>query len=139
MKAIKISTTGATEYIEITDANALKTLQGAVGGYVHLLRTVLDVQLVINDDGKAVGLPRNPHADALLHELGVQMHGDFIVGDVVVASMTPVGGWGRIPESVLAELAKLELLPAEQAEPDERPDWGDVSRWADDQRARGLL
>jgi hypothetical protein len=139
MKAIKISTTGVTEYIEITDADALKTLQGAVGGYIQLLPIVLDVQLVLNEDGKIMGQPRNPRADALLHELGMQMRGDFIVGDVVVASMTPVGGWGRIPESVLAVLAKLELMPTEQTEPAERPDWGDVSRWADDQRERGLL
>jgi hypothetical protein len=138
MKAIKISTAGVTEYIEITDADALKTLQGAVGGYVQLLPIVLDAQLVLNDDGKVMGLPRNPHADALLYELGVQMRGDFIVGDVVLASMTPVGGWGRIPEPVLAEVAKLGLLPVEPAA-DERPEWGDVSRWADDQRERGLL
>ena len=66
---------------------SLESLQGLVGGYVQALpfgRYPNDKLLIINEDGKSLGLPVNPRATELAQkECGIAL-GDFIVGNAIV-------------------------------------------------------
>jgi hypothetical protein len=81
----------------------LEELQTAVGGYIEAIRmppmfwlTDLwrgpkeQVWLVMNEDGKRLGLPENPIGTELLRMAG-GMEDDVVVGVVVVATHTEMG------------------------------------------------
>jgi len=59
----------------------LEELQGAVGGYIELLRLEGDRFLVLNEDGRAFGLEVNATASLLARRVGVA---GPIVGTAVV-------------------------------------------------------
>jgi hypothetical protein len=60
---------------------SLKELQKAVGGYIEMVHTWDNRWLIVNEEGKLMGLPVNEEATRL-YEYGDH---DVIVGDVVVA------------------------------------------------------
>jgi hypothetical protein len=79
-----ITTEGTARTIPLpTETRMLKTLQGAVGGLIDVITfPSLNLALVINDEGKLIGLPVNPTATAMYCIYrGVV---DDVAGDVVV-------------------------------------------------------
>jgi hypothetical protein len=70
---------------------SLKELQAFVGGSIEVVRTVERAWwLVLNEDGKALDLPRNARATVLYHEAG-GLPSDVVVGDVVLANSVEMG------------------------------------------------
>lgn len=61
---------------------SLEELQEIVGGYIEVLPLNDDEIMVLNEEGKILGLDLNDNATALISEAG--MWDDFIVGDVLV-------------------------------------------------------
>lgn len=68
---------------------SLAELQTFVGGYIEMLILPNRSWLILNEEGKLKGLPRNERATVLGHACGIA-DDDFIVGDVLVASATEV-------------------------------------------------
>ena len=115
MKATKISTGGVIEDIELEDGNTLADLQKHVGGYIEIISIGATTDLVINEEGKVYGLDRNPTADALLQQLGVELlPGDFIVGNVVVIGTNSEGETDGIPAESRGILEALRVEGADQ-------------------------
>lgn len=61
---------------------SLEELQAIVGGYIEVLPLNEDEIMVLNEEGKILGLDLNDNATELISEAG--MWDDFIVGDVLV-------------------------------------------------------
>jgi hypothetical protein len=59
----------------------LKEMQEVVGGYIEFLYLKDNLVMVVNEEGKMVGLPYNVNATQLVQENNIQ---DIIVGDVLV-------------------------------------------------------
>ena len=74
-------TTIAVEPKNGTDYS-LEELQEIVGGYIEVLPLNDDEIMVLNEEGKILGLDLNDNATELISEAG--MWDDFIVGDVLV-------------------------------------------------------
>ena len=82
---IKISTSGEVSNISVTWVNdLLPHLQAQVGGYIE---NVGDGELVmiLNEEGKLEGLPRNEKATALAKAKHMIKDTDYIAGDVLIA------------------------------------------------------
>lgn len=60
---------------------SLEELQGVVDGYVELIGLSDDRLMVVNEEGKLIGLPINGNATVLARLEG---YDDIIVGDVLV-------------------------------------------------------
>lgn len=71
----------ATEPKNGTDYS-LEELQSIVGGFIEVLYLNDDEIMVLNEEGKILGLDLNDNATELISEAG--MWDDFIVGDVLV-------------------------------------------------------
>ena len=67
----------------VTDLS-LENLQKLVDGYIEIVPTIDGRLLVLNEEGKIIGLPKNPKATKLTN--GIINQGDYIVGDVVVGT-----------------------------------------------------
>ncbi len=63
---------GHVEYI----ANELKELQQTVGGYIETISLLSNMVLIVNEEGKLMGLPYN-----------FGTHDDILVGTVIVAGV----------------------------------------------------
>jgi len=61
-------------------SNSLKNLQKTVDGRIEVVRISSEVALIINEDGKIFGLPKN-------FQLGKWPHCDTIVGTVAVVGV----------------------------------------------------
>jgi hypothetical protein len=83
LKGILIKTTGEMETIEYEDT--LETLQGFVGGYIDYVTIGDGVDMIINDEGKIMGLEPNWVATFLWGQP------DMIVGDVLVVGIGDEG------------------------------------------------
>lgn len=68
----------------LTAEETLEDIQRIVGGYVEALSLADDLTGWINDDGKAMGLPRNARATGFYEALGVGVPGDFIAGPMLL-------------------------------------------------------
>ena len=91
--AIKITTTGEMSELDITnDDTALATLQGAVGGWIQAIDLSDTMSLIMNEEGKLVGLPHNPYAQRFWDE-AFGAYTDFIVGDVVITGTPDSEGY----------------------------------------------
>lgn len=64
---------------------SLKEMQNAVGGLIEIIELDDSKSLVLNEEGKILGLPYNRQADKLFHQYFPNTF-DFIVGDVLVCS-----------------------------------------------------
>lgn len=74
---------------EVAPANGtdfqLEELSKFVGGYIEVLHPTSPKEgavMVINEEGKLLGLPKNPVATQLWHDRALL--GDYIVGDVLL-------------------------------------------------------
>lgn len=70
-------------------AFTLDELQGFVGGYIELVNLV-DSYLVMNEDGRLNGLPKNERATAIAMNVGVISMFDYICGDVLICSINQI-------------------------------------------------
>ena len=75
---------------------SLEVLQAIVGGYIDLVKIGshegYSIDLVINDEGKVHGLPKNSRATVLAAETGAIRLGDFIAGPAAVVLSDPSTG-----------------------------------------------
>lgn len=72
--AILITTEG--EVVDNYDASDLNKLQSAVGGYVEIVRTRLDMTFVVNEEGMLLGLKPNYLASSMA---GMVMLGNVLL------------------------------------------------------------
>lgn len=81
MRLIKAD--GTTEELQLSPelTPRLKQIQALIGGYMESVMLPDGRILLCHEDGKLQKLPRNETATAL-----AQLPGDYIVGDVVVAT-----------------------------------------------------
>ena len=71
----------------------LEELQGYVGGYIEALRVSGNHWLIINEDGKGLGLPVNDGANLYLVAAGRRLHvNDYIVGPAVICTTEEADG-----------------------------------------------
>ena len=61
----------------------LKEMQEVVGGYIEFLYLKNNLVMIVNEEGKMIGLPYNPKATLLVQENNIN---DIIVGDVLVVN-----------------------------------------------------
>lgn len=82
--AYKLKVDGTTE--QLPDCE-LETLQEAVGGYIEAVFLGGDDVMIVNEEGKIIGLPVNNHATTLAWERlsKYRLYTEYIVGDVVIA------------------------------------------------------
>lgn len=62
----------------------LEELQGAVEGYIEIITLPTNLLMVLNEEGKLKGLPRNEMATLLVRVTQAVSAGDFVVGDVLI-------------------------------------------------------
>ena len=90
--ATLLSADGSTRTVTPATGKAftLIELQTIVGGYIETVGMRDGRVLVLNEDGKNLGLPNNPLATRVLHDAG-GAPGDHIVGEAVVATRQELG------------------------------------------------
>lgn len=89
MKALRISTIGDIEIIDIEDK--LEVLQDLVGGYIEFVDISQDgVEMIINEEGKIFNLDYNLKA-TLLYKATHYYTDDYIVGDVIIVKTNNQG------------------------------------------------
>lgn len=91
--AIIIKTTGET--IEVKPKNGtdfqLKELQEVVGGYIQILHIYRTGELmVVNDEGRLEGLPRNGKATTYAKQYNAIFPNDYIAGNVLVCDQEQI-------------------------------------------------
>jgi len=96
----KVNTTAA-EFKIITDKKDepdLKAAQDFVGGYVEGITFPNGDYLIINEEGKLIGLPLNPEATALWkatfdNDNYVTGRNDFVVGPAILIKKQALNTW----------------------------------------------
>tara|TARA_R110002167_G_scaffold135451_1_gene321894 strand:+ start:7871 stop:8143 length:273 start_codon:yes stop_codon:yes gene_type:complete len=61
----------------------LDQLQKLVGGYIEVLELKDNTQLIINEEGKMMGLPYNDTATQIMH-YNFGRSADYVVGDAII-------------------------------------------------------
>ena len=103
MKKKNTLSTDANEFVIIDDVKNepdLKAAQDFVGGYVEGITFPNGDYLIINEEGKLMGLPLNPEATALwrthftkeTHAFG---YDDFVVGPAMVIQKNALNTWAN--------------------------------------------
>jgi hypothetical protein len=105
-KALVINTDGTVAVIDPT----LDALQAAVGGWVQAVDLTDTLTLWVNEEGKMVGLPYNPYAQALWNDT-YGRGTDYLVGNAVITGGTDEDGetLGLDDESIAAVKARIGL------------------------------
>ena len=82
--ALLVKVDGTKEELEVPKEDRLNFLQKQVGGYIEILpmRSKRFSNMVINEEGKLINLPKNDTATELMQ--GMLFQGDFIVGDALL-------------------------------------------------------
>lgn len=63
----------------------LEELQAAVGGYIEIIPIDRTTLLIVNEEGRLHGLPRNSQASDLMHQLKFDPTGGLgVLGDAVL-------------------------------------------------------
>ena len=62
---------------------SLREMQEVVGGYIEFLYLKNNLVMIVNEEGKIIGLPFNANASQLLKDNNIN---DVIVGDVLVVN-----------------------------------------------------
>ena len=75
-----IRTNGNVEEFTFKTDNHLKELQDVVGGYIERLKTEGGNIIVINEEGKLLGLPVNDKASELYNNPQDNIVGDVLIG-----------------------------------------------------------
>ena len=103
MKKKNTLSTDANEFVIIDDKKnepTLKAAQDFVGGYVEGITFPNGDYLIINEEGKLMGLPLNPEATTLwrthftkeTHAFG---YDDFVVGPAMVIQKNALNTWAN--------------------------------------------
>lgn len=68
-----LKTDGSTERIYCEPENVLKTLQGAVGGYIEIVTGICppDYLCIVNEDGLRLQLEPNPYAPHIVGDIAL--------------------------------------------------------------------
>ena len=85
---------------DVKDEPGLKSAQEFVGGYVECISFPNGDVLIVNEEGKLMGLPLNPEATALwrthftkeTHAFG---YDDFVVGPAMVIQKDALNSWAN--------------------------------------------
>lgn len=94
----------------------LEALQGAVGGYVDVIRLHDGLDMWINDEGKLNGLEPNHIATELARLHGRLFPGDVVVGPVAfTGGATPSGNTKPLTKDGLADLRKVVQIASRAA------------------------
>lgn len=92
--AIIVKANGHIENVEPKNKRdfSLEELQKIVGGYIEIVPLDNDQIIVLNEEGKLMGLKVNEIATTLYHEVNrfARSRMDFIVGDVLVCNSEQV-------------------------------------------------
>lgn len=62
----------------------LEELKTAVGGWIEVIRYCAGKHMVMAEEGKLMGFPKNFPATKLAHDLGIISEDDVIVGTVLI-------------------------------------------------------
>lgn len=84
--ALLVKVDGSAERVEPKNGASfsLEELQGYVGGYIQIITPKVGERMVINKEGKLMGLPINKQITDIAHIFRAIMPNDFIVGDVLL-------------------------------------------------------
>lgn len=89
MDSILYTTDG--ERIKVTPSNgtdfSLEELQGFVGGYIEIIRLGDNRLVIVNEEGKLLGLPMNIFVTNIIQSAGRQ---DIIVENVLICDLDKV-------------------------------------------------
>lgn len=90
--AVWIKTDGQEKEVKPKNGNyfLLRELRGFVGGNIEMVELVTGEMMVLNEEGKLLGLPHNRTA-TLLFNAGNRAWYDPICGDVLVCSLALLG------------------------------------------------
>lgn len=96
--ATLIPTTGENQEVlpHSGEAFTLQELHNYVGGYIEMLRVADGRFMFLNEDGKRLQLPYNQRATLMMR--GRIADDDYIVGTVIICTMTEAGGDGSEPK-----------------------------------------
>ena len=80
---IHITTDNAVQVVPPKNGEdySLEELQGFVGGYIEIVRLAEGQLMVVNEEGKLLGLPLNRIATVIYQDCG---HNDAILGNALV-------------------------------------------------------
>ena len=102
MTKTKINTDAAEFKIidDVKDEPDLKAAQTFVGGYVEGITFPNGDYLIINEEGKLIGLPLNPEATALWkatfdNDNYVTGRNDFVVGPAILIKKDALNTWAN--------------------------------------------
>lgn len=95
MKVIKISSNDTVQDMDIP--SGLESLQGQVGGYIQFIDLRQGVSMVMNEEGKLMGLPANRIATEIFTEAFGPS--DIIVGDVLLVGVDSEGETTDLPST----------------------------------------
>ena len=102
-KGLLIKTDGTTQEVEFPREGGLDEMQGFVGGLIEFV-ALPKGDLIINEEGKLIGLEQNPRATGLAQ--GSIMPGDFIAGDAILVGPADDEGYTTdVTQEQLDELA----------------------------------
>lgn len=89
MLSTVITTDGLHSNVEPSNGTdfSLEELNGFVGGYIEIVRLSKSQVMVVNEEGKLIGLEPNPCATLLVQIAG---HRDTIVGNVLVCDINKI-------------------------------------------------
>lgn len=119
MNGIRCDIDGSVELVDLDDDHLLAQLQDAVGGTIEMLEVTLACDLVIDEEGKLKGYPRNNVATALAEALDVGLApDDYIAGPAVLIGTNGDGDLGPVPAHVAEALISVGGRAA-----DEDPSW----------------
>ena len=89
MLSTVITTNGLHKDVEPSNGTdfSLEELKEFVGGYIEIVRLSKSQIMVVNEEGKLMGLSPNPYATLLVQIAG---HRDTIVGNVLVCDIEKI-------------------------------------------------
>lgn len=89
MLSTVITTDGLHRNVEPSNGTdfSLEELNGFVGGYIEIVRLSKSQVMVVNEEGKIIGLDPNPSATLLVQIAGID---DTIVGNVLVCDKNKI-------------------------------------------------
>lgn len=109
MKALLISADGETTDLDVPESGHLGWLQGHVGGYIEFVDLGLAGSLVVNEEGKLHGLPRNRLATWLASPR--LWGGDYIAGAaVLVGPVDDNGDFTSAPFETVEVAKRMEVV-----------------------------
>lgn len=115
--AIRITTDGTIEELDLSGDNSLDVLQTAVGGWVQAIDLHDALTMWLNEEGKLERLPHNPYAQSEWdNRYGANT--DYMVGDVVFTGGTDEDGATLgLDEDTAQQIRKMARQVSQLVEP----------------------